>query len=376
MAGVAQGLARHLNVDVLWVRLTFVALVFFGGMGVVLYGALWLFVPAQTDGPPTSRSTSWTLLISLGAIVGGVVVILQLAGVLPASAFPVVLVVLGAALVWSRTDEEQRQRLAGASGLRARRLGWFQVLLGAGLVVVGATVFLAARGSLTEATRVLVAAAVLAIGVGLLVAPWAVGVWRERDAERRARIRSEERAEIAAHVHDSVLQTLTLIQRSADDPNAVAKLARAQERDLRHWLYEPVPDSSTTLRGALEAATAEIEDAHGRRIDFVCVGDAPLNERLSAVVAAAREAVLNAVKHGGNSPVSIYAEVADGFVTLYVRDRGSGFDVDEIADDRRGVRDSIIGRMARYGGQASISRLEEEGQTLGMSVELRMKVAP
>jgi len=376
VAGVARGVANHLHVDVLWVRFTFLVLVFFGGMGVVLYGALWIFVPVQTDEQQTSRSTSWTLLISLGAIVAGGAVVLQLAGVLPASAFPVVLVVLGAALVWSRTDDEQRQRLAGASGLRARRLGWFQVLLGAGLVIVGATVFLAARGSLTEAARVLVAAVVLAVGVGLLVAPWAVSVWRERDAERRARIRSEERAEIAAHVHDSVLQTLTLIQRSAADPNAVAKLARAQERDLRHWLYEPVPDSSTTLRGALEAATAEIEDAHGRRIDIVCVGDAPLDARLTALVAAAREAMLNAVKHGGNSTVSTYAEVAEGFVTLYVRDRGPGFDLDEIADDRRGVRDSIVGRMARHGGEATISRLEEEGQTLGMSVELRMKVTP
>ena len=120
---------------------------------------------------------------------------------------------------------------------------------------------------------------------------------------------------------------------------------------------------------------ADIEDAHGRRIDLVCVGDAPLNEGLTAIVAAAREAMLNAVKHGGGGPVSTYAEVADELVTLYVRDRGPGFDVDDIADDRRGVRDSVVRRMERYGGEAVISRIEEDGQTLGMSVELRMKVA-
>ncbi|HVQ87212.1 MAG TPA: PspC domain-containing protein [Actinomycetes bacterium] len=373
IAGVAKGLAEHLRVDVVWVRVAFIALCFAGGAGVMLYGALWIFVPVASSDQAPGRSTgSSSLLLSIGAIAVGTVVLLQLFDVVPGSATPLVLVVVGAGLLWLRSDEEQRQRLTQrATGVAGgRRYGWAQALVGALLVLVGVAAFLASRGSLVDVGRVLVAGLVVSIGLALLLAPWALGLWRDRDEERRARIRSEERAEIAAHVHDSVLQTLTLIQRNSADPGVVSRLARAQERDLRHWLYEPVPDSNATLRGALESAVAEIEDERGVTIELVCVGDAPLDERLAALAAATREATLNAVKYGGETaPVTVYAEVADDEVTVYVRDRGPGFDLSAVPDDRRGVRDSIIGRMDRNGGQAVVRPLDG----VGTSVELRMQ---
>lgn len=374
IAGVSRGLAEHLRVDVTWVRVAFVVLTFAGGAGALLYAALWVFVPvAPTDESAARSTTSSSLLLSLGALGVGVVAVLQLLEVVPTSAIPVVLVVFGAALVWLRSDDAQRQRLAQhATGRRvSTRMGWVQLAIGAFLVLSGVAAFLASRGSLADVGRVLLAGIVASVGLAFLVTPWALGVWRDRDAEHRARIRSEERADIAAHVHDSVLQTLTLIQRNADDRGTVSRLARAQERDLRHWLYEPVPDPAATLRGALEAAAAEIEDAHGVAIELVCVGDAALDDRLTALAAATREAMVNAVKYGGEAaPVSVYAEVAEGEVTVYVRDRGPGFDMASVPADRRGIRDSIVGRMERYDGEALVRRLDG----LGMSVELRMKV--
>ncbi|MEO8329207.1 MAG: PspC domain-containing protein [Candidatus Nanopelagicales bacterium] len=375
IAGVAKGVADHLSVGVGRVRVAFVALSLVGFAGLLLYGALWVFVPVASADQPSGRSAvSSTFLVSIGAIAVGAAAVLTLLDVVPGSAAPLVLVAVGAGLLWLRSDDEQRQRLAARASGRAggRRFGWAQLAAGMFLVLFGVAAFLASRGSLIDVGRVLIAGLVVSLGLALLLAPWALGLWRDREEERRARIRSEERAEIAAHVHDSVLQTLTLIQRSSTDPGAVSRLARAQERDLRHWLYEPVPDPAATLRGALEGAAAEIEDTHGVTIELVCVGDTPLNERMGALVAATREAMVNAVKYGGNAaPVTVYAEVTDGEVNVYVRDRGPGFDPDDVPEDRRGVRDSIIGRMSRNGGEAIIKPLDG----LGTSIELRMKVS-
>jgi len=380
IAGVARGLADHLRVDVRWVRLGFLLLSLVNGAGILIYGALWFVVPVEptdngeaADDSGRSRA-SWMLLLSLGAVGVGLALVLQLFGAIPASSAPLVMVVVGAGLVWLRTDDEQRRRFTRrASGRdRSSSLGWLQLVAGLGLVVVGALAFLAARGTLVDVGRAVLSGFVMAIGLALLLAPWALGVLRDRDAERRARIRSEERAEIAAHIHDSVLQTLTLIQRSADDAGAVTRLARAQERDLRHLLYEPVPDASATLRGALEAAAADVEDVHGVALEFVCVGDVPMDDRLASLVMAAREAMVNAAKYGGRAGgVSVYAEVDGGDVSVSVRDRGPGFDLAAVPADRRGVRDSILGRMERHGGQASVRPMDGAGT----QVELQMKVS-
>jgi signal transduction histidine kinase len=217
----------------------------------------------------------------------------------------------------------------------------------------------------------LAAVAVVVVGAALVASPFALRLWRDRDAERRARIRSEERAEIAAQVHDSVLQSLALIQKNSADASEVGRIARAQERDLRRWLYPPITEGSSSLRSALDDMAAEIEDAHGVRVDVVSVGDAAASDRMSALVQAAREAMSNAARHSGANSVSVYAEMTDREVTIHVRDRGQGFDLDSIAADRMGVRESILGRLERHGGRATVSSTPGEGTRVELVMETR-----
>jgi signal transduction histidine kinase len=190
-------------------------------------------------------------------------------------------------------------------------------------------------------------------------------------AERSERIRNQERADIAAHLHDSVLQTLALIQRNAGSPREVSRLARGQERELRNLLYG-TRTSSGQLAGELRVAAAEVEDAYAISVEVVLVGDAELNDGLAAAAAASREALVNAAKHGGVTTVSLYAEVEADAVSIFVKDRGVGFDLDAIAADRQGVRSSIIGRIERHGGEVMV-RSQLGG---GTEVEIRMPVRP
>jgi signal transduction histidine kinase/phage shock protein PspC (stress-responsive transcriptional regulator) len=389
VAGVARGIADHLEIDVVIVRIVFVVLALAGGVGVVLYGAFWIVVPNAGDdvpvtapgAPPSRRRRPMRVrdagvLLAGAAIVIGVALLLVMLGVLPSSWLPGVVAVIGLGLVWLRSDDESWTRVVsrvqsvGGVDAHQGRVRVLQLVAGVVLVLVGALSYLASRGAFTDSGRVLLAVTVTLLGVGLLAAPWVVRLLRERDDERRARIRTEERAEIAAQVHDSVLQTLTLIQRSAGDPTAVQRLARAQERDLRQWLYAPVPDATATLRGALEDAAAEVEGQHGGTVEVVCVGDAALDERTNALVAAAREAMVNAAKYsGGATPtVSVYGEVEPADISVFVRDRGVGFDPASVPDDRLGIRRSIIERMERHGGTATIS--SEPGS--GTQVELHL----
>jgi signal transduction histidine kinase len=187
-------------------------------------------------------------------------------------------------------------------------------------------------------------------------------------AERAERVRSQERAELAAHLHDSVLQTLALMQKRADDPREVAALARRQERELRAWLNGRRPDEAS-LAAALEAAAQEVEDDHGVPIDVVTVGDVPLGERSAALVAAAREALVNASKFAGPEPISLYAEVEGDRIEAFVRDRGPGFDPAAVPEDRRGVRESIVGRMERHGGRATVHAAPGQGTEVELVME-------
>jgi signal transduction histidine kinase len=212
---------------------------------------------------------------------------------------------------------------------------------------------------------------VVAVGLSVIFAPLIARLIRSLSAERSERIRSQERAEMAAHLHDSVLQTLALMQKRADDPREVAALARRQERELRSWLSGRGLEQADgrRLASALDAAADEIEREHGVPIDVVAVGDAPLNEAGEAAVAAAREAMLNASKFGGGSPVDVYAEGDERHIQIFVRDRGPGFDPVSIPDDRRGVRESIIGRMERHGGRAAIRSAEGGGTEVELTLE-------
>jgi len=208
-------------------------------------------------------------------------------------------------------------------------------------------------------------------GALLLVAsPW---LWRlavERDAERTARIRTEERAEVAARVHDSVLQTLALIQRHATEPRRVASLARRQERELRGWLYEdrPLGDEQASLVAALSAAAAEVEELHGVRVELASAGDCPLDEGAQAVVLAAREAMANAARFSGVEQVDVYTEAGEDEIAVFVRDRGSGFDRAAVPPDRRGLAESIERRLERAGGRATVVAALGEGT----EIELRL----
>src|SRR5262249_47724266 len=151
-----------------------------------------------------------------------------------------------------------------------------------------------------------------------------------------------------------VLHTLALIQRNSADSKTVQRLARGQERSLRNWLYKPTGSASEFFAAAVEEAVAEVEDTYGVAVESVVVGDAKVNDSVGALVAASREALVNASKHANVSTVSVYAEVEPEQISVFVRDRGVGFDMSQVDDDRHGVRGSIVGRMERHGGRAEI----------------------
>jgi signal transduction histidine kinase len=269
-----------------------------------------------------------------------------------------------------RSEPDEEEDLATAAlGREASRVSKVGFALG---IVLGAGLLLAwANGSLEAVGKVALATLVVTIALMLISAPFWLAMVRRLGTERVARARSEERSDVAAHLHDSVLQTLALIQKRSDDPEQVARLARRQERDLREWLADDQPTRpDERLADALRAAAVEIEDSHGAPIEAIVVGDTELDERMSALVGAAREALTNAVKFASDGgPVRLYAEIDDGLARVFVDDRGPGFDPDKISDDRRGVRESIIGRMKRYGGRAEIR--SEPGD--GTEVELTMR---
>jgi len=373
IAGVCAGIGRYFGIDPLWVRVAFVAASAAGGFGIVVYLIGWVLMPAEEGVEPAPRRWSGRASIEVGAGAGllllSLLLVLRAVGIWFSDAivWPLVLVCAGAALLWRQSMSDGAAAPPHATrhppprdSERARisRTG-----LGIALVIAAGIVFLQATGALSAARNVVLAVLVVAVGLSVIFAPLTARLVRSLSAERAERIRSQERAEMAAHLHDSVLQTLALMQKRADDPREVAALARRQERELRSWLSRgtTTPDERT-LATALEAAADEIEREHGVPIDVVAVGDAPLDAAGEAAVAAAREAMLNASKFAGGSPVDVYAESRDGRLEIFVRDRGPGFDSSAIPDDRRGVRDSIVGRMKRNGGRAVI-RTPEGGGT-------------
>ncbi len=385
LSGVARGLSVHLGLDVGLVRLAFVLLtVIASGAGIVLYAALWIFAPLRPealDPPPRAASPAGRRELPhlLALVVLGVAVIIAVQvvnGLVPLGTLvPLLAAGLGLVILWRQSDDAQRARWRVASrGARWRSV--LRAVIGILLVIGGGVAFGITRsGGLTGAVPGLLAGLAVAVGLVLVTAPWWLRLVRELGAERAARIREQERAEIAAHVHDSVLHTLTLIQRNLDDPREVARLARSQERELRTWLYRPAADPATTVSAALEAAAAEVEDDHGVAVEVVVVGDAPLEEPLRVLLQAAREALVNAAKYAGDHPISLYAEVEPGQLTVFVRDRGPGFDLDAVPADRQGVRQSIIGRMARRGGVATVRSSPGEGTEVQLEMPRNAKGA-
>ncbi len=397
VAGVATGLAAHLGRPVRQVRVAFVLGTLLGGAGLALYLWLWALVPSShaaaavvpsgnAQGPPvpapappgrgggrtSSGSRMADLVVGALLLVAGAALLGERFGYVGAPVqvvLPVLVVVGGALLAYAQLDEVERSRWTSFAG-GGTRSALLRGALGLALVLIG-VVFVVVQGDVASAGRVLVAAVAVLAGAALVLGPWGLRLWRDLDAERAARARESERAEIAAHLHDSVLQTLALIQRRSDDPVQVARLARAQERDLRAWLYGSGPADAGTLAAQVKAAAAEIEDLHGVSIDVVVVGDRDADERTVALVAALREAMANAVRHAGTS-VQVYVECGPDAVEAFVRDRGPGFELDAVPSDRLGVRESIVGRTERHGGTAVV--LSEPGE--GTEVRLTMPFDP
>ncbi len=399
LGGVARGLAGHLGVPVSWVRLAFLALLMAQGMGALLYAVFWFVVPLGVGGVEVPRPTAAEVLPDgrrrlvrkpdrgqvfalLAIVVSGAVFLerLQL-GRANAYIWPLVLIGAGVALVWRQADNARRAHWMEVS--RSKRvLPFARGAAGVLLVGVGATGIVVLQGSAEHLGTVLQASLAVLVGIALLAGPSVVRMTQDLSAERTMRIRAQERAEVAAHVHDSVLHTLTLIQRNADDAREVARLARAQERELRAWLYNPEgrgkeeAEEPQTVAEAVKAAVAEVEDHHGVPIEVVVVGDCPLDDRLGAQLQAAREAMVNAAKYGGQGgAVQVYAEVEGRTVFISVRDRGPGFDLDAVPDDRMGVRESIIGRMQRNGGTARVRSVPGGGTEWELEMERAEKAS-
>ncbi|WP_274561436.1 ATP-binding protein [Streptomyces spiramyceticus] len=394
LGGVARGLAGHLGLPVVWVRIVFLALFLADGMGALLYAVFWFVVPLGVGGVDAPRSVFETTLdgrrrlrkpdkgqvFALFALLVGAVTFVsnvQVGGNAGRYIWPTLLIGLGVVLVWRQADNARRAHWMEI-GRRRRMLQIARGMAGVALVGMGLTAFLVVRGSAAQLGNVLTAALAVLVGIALLAGPWLVRMTQDLSEERLMRIRAQERAEVAAHVHDSVLHTLTLIQRNAEDAGEVRRLARAQERELRNWLYKPEgtgkeeSEEPATLAEAVKRSAAEVEDKHGVPLEVVVVGDCPLDDKLAAQMQAAREAMVNAAKYGGEGgAVQVYAEVEGRTVFVSVRDRGPGFDLDSVPGDRMGVRESIIGRMQRNGGTARL-RSAPDG---GTEVELEMERA-
>jgi signal transduction histidine kinase/phage shock protein PspC (stress-responsive transcriptional regulator) len=373
VAGVASGLARHLGVSPFKIRILFCVLTIGSGAGILVYAGFWAVVPRAADAAP-SKPVDRLQLPALGAIALGGLLLLDQLGIssVHSGLWPVLVVGAGVALVWRQADETSRARWMGATEDRRARL--LRLTGGAALLAAGLGAFLASNHELQAAREGLVAIVVVVAGLALTLAPWWWGLVNDLTAERRERIRSQERSELAAHLHDSVLQTLALIQRRADSPADVLRLARSQERELRSWLYARRDDMGVegTLAGAVEAAAAEVEDRHGMPVEVVTVGDCPLDDRLESMVRAAREAMVNAAKFSGVDHVDVFVEVEEEDVTIFVRDTGGGFDPGAVPDDRRGVAESIVGRMGRHGGAAVVRSAPGEGTEVELTMARSM----
>ena len=378
LLGVAGGLGERLGVDPVLVRVAFAVLGFAGGAGVVLYLLAWgLSVEADDEAAARRpvRAPSARQALALGLVVLGSLLLLREAGMWfgDGIVWPVALAAAGSAVIWARSDDRDRARWALFPGNPAQavfsgRVGLARVAVGGLLVASGMGLGFANTGAdLAAAGNALLPVAITVAGLSLIFGPWAVRLVHQLAEERRGRIRSEARAEMAAHLHDSVLHTLALIQRADASPEVVG-LARRQERELRAWLYRaPVPPEGR-LRPAVEAIATRVEQRHDVPVDVVVVGDAPLDEAGRALVEACQEAALNAARHSGAPLVSVYVEVEPDELFGFVRDEGKGFDPDQVPSDRRGIADSIRGRIRRHGGSVSI--LSSPGE--GTEVQLRL----
>ena len=367
VAGVASGVSAHLNVDVLLVRLVFAVAALASGVGLFVYAGLWMLVKAGDVYPVTGAFSDRfagklprgvNSLIIAFAIVGPILFATLGAGLSLFALLPLIIVAVGAFLAWRAYD----RGLSGTTGI-------ISVVSGAVLVFSG-VLFMVLSWQGNDSFGSAVLAVVLTLGgIGALVVPLGIRMWNQLSEQQAAKAASDERAEIASRLHDSVLQTLALIQKRADDPQEVARLARGQERELRGWLVASEEKTSQSVFAALDTAGGEVADLFGISIRPVTVGeDIPLAEDTKLTVMAAREAMVNAGKHAGVDSVDVYAEHLARELSIFVRDRGAGFDSEAVPEDRHGIRDSIVERMNRIGGTAKIKSTPGEGTEVTLTI--------
>ena len=385
--GLAAGLGERLGFSPTSMRIAcVVAALVTQGWAVPLYFIGWLLIPAK--GATTSigakarhDSRGVTLAVAVASLLA---VFLLLAGVLNDGSievygWPQVVSVACLALIWRNAPENEQAAMRhlvapleslGGGGENVRRGTRLRLAVSAVLLVAGLGVLFSLHGGL-KLLAPLGGFVLVAAGIVVLLGPWWLRIARDLLLERQARARAEERADMAARVHDSVLQTLALIQRSAEDPQTVVQLARAQERELRSWLFEgraPGETEVTSFAEGVREIQRDVEARHGVPVEVVTVGDCSLDEQLSALLAATKEATVNAAKWSGASVISVFAEVEPDKVAVAVRDRGKGFDLYAVPADRKGVAESIRGRMMRHGGKATVQSTLGEGTKVTLTM--------
>lgn len=387
LGGVAAGIADWRSFSPTTVRIVLVVVALFsGGWAIPLYVVAWLLIPArdaETSIGTRARQDSRGIALAIG--LGSLLcLILLVAGVLNNKTlatwgWPQVVSVFCLTLVLRNAPDSEQAAIRhlsgplesfGAGGGMGRRATVIRLVAAIALLVSGLVVLLRSH-EIPSLVRPLGGVVLVVGGFVLLLGPWWLRIVRDLVLERQARARAEERADMAARLHDSVLQTLALIQRRAEDPQQVVKLARAQERELRSWLFEgraPGDTDVTTFAEGVRVIQHDVEARHGVPVEIVTVGDCPLDDDLGALLLAAREATVNAAKWSGASVISVFAEVEADKVEVAIRDRGKGFDPQSVPGDRKGLAESIHGRMTRHGGSAAVSTAPGEGTKVTLTM--------
>lgn len=365
IAGVAGGLSDTLGVADVFVRAAFLTLLTVWGVGGLLYLAVWLALYDRVE-DRVPRNVKGTQKLGLGLGFIGLMAMMGFLGWWPNAVivFTMATLAFGAAFL---TDRNAPRPLAALLDPGVDRPGRVRVVVGVVLLMGGLSLFATAVGPVFALPSVFIAVTLTALGAFFAFGPWVRRLATDLASERGERIRQEERAEMAAHLHDSVLQTLALIQRS-DDPARMTMLARHQESELRDWLHGSMPlDGVDLVSTALKGAALRVEEDHGVPVDVVTVGDHPMGDTARALVGAATEAMVNAAKHSGAAQVSLFFEAGDE-LTVFVTDQGKGFDTAAIAQDRRGISESIRGRVEKLGGVVRLVSEPGEGTEVMMTI--------
>lgn len=394
LTGVCKGIALHLGISVMWVRLAFIALTCLYGAGIIAYVFLWIFMPvgdpqavasaehipveqaplargnqpaqagvedtavsAESLSEAIQRAPKPALVALAGFVLLTIGLLLVGTGADSQLIIPLLLGLAGIALAWMNLSPNGTQLLSMLGGIALIFMGWAIYVSNVTYVGWG-----------TSPRRIMLSGFIMIACIVLAVMPWANAMLQRLSREQALK----ERADMTAHLHDGVLQTLALIQLHSEDPATVFTLARRQERELREWLYQERSTSDRSVSAGLKQIAAEVEDEHGKPIEVVTVGDAHPSAQTDALLDATRQALVNAVTHG-SEPISLYCEATDTTVEVFVRDHGEGFDIDTIPPDRLGIRESIIGRIKRRGGTVEIVSRAGWGTEVRMHMPIALK---